>query len=179
MSPYINKFVVRFDNALNRCAIFDSPGNIQFAVQLGSTKNGEKIAHIGRGLDEREVEKLKFKDKTLARDPLFIVRGGEFKFFIRLNASQSPLIEKYSFRFIGLRRSKNGVHSLRFDRDLNTPTRHDDWDQQMQDAPSHPAHHLHVNFEEDNNMRLPTGIVDPLMIIASINYWYLQILSGQ
>jgi len=92
-------------------------------------------------------------------------------------ASHPDPIEKYSFRFIGLTKSKNGIHSLRFDKDLNTPRGCSDWDDDIEDAPSHPAYHLHINFEEDNHMRLPTGVVDPLMIIASINYWYLQLLS--
>ena len=177
MNPAINSCITIFKNGLDSCVIFDPPGHTQFAVQLGSTNKGEQFAHIGRGLDEREVKKLKFNDKKLARDPLYIKRGGEFKFFIRLNASQSPLIEKYSFRFIGLRKSKNGVHSLRFDKDLNAPRDCDDWDQKTQDAPSHPAHHLHINFEDDNDMRLPTGAIDPLMMIASIDHWYRNILS--
>lgn len=177
MNPDINRCITIFNNWLNRCAIFDPPGNIQFAVQAGPTRKGEPIAHIGRGLDEREVKKLKFNDKKLASDPLYIKRGGEFKFFIRLNASQSPMMEKYSFRFIGLRKSKNGVHSLRFDKDLNRPRGRNGWDGDFEDdAPSHPIHHLHINFEDDNDMRLPTGAIDPLMIIASIDYWYRNIL---
>ncbi|OQX95955.1 hypothetical protein B6I21_02730 [candidate division KSB1 bacterium 4572_119] len=175
MSPEINSFITRFANGLNRCGIFDSPGNIRFAVQQAKTKKNRKIVFIGRGLDEREIEVFQYKKR--ARDPLLIKAGGEFKFLINMVDSQSYPIEKYSFRFVGLRKSINGIHSLRFDKDLNTPRSRNDWDDQMQDAPSHPAHHLHINFEEDNHMRLPTGVVDPLMIIASIDCWYLKVLS--
>ena len=174
MNPGINDFIKKFENALNRCQIFISSGNIRSAVQQIKPKKDKEIFYIGRGLDENEIKI--FQDKKLASDPLLIKEGGEFKFFIRMNTSDLNLFEKYSFRFIGLTKSKNGIHSLRFDKDLNTLRGCSDWDDDMQDAPSHPVHHLHINFEDDNQMRLPTGDIKPLMIIASIDYWYGQLL---
>jgi len=178
MNPGINDFIKKFEHALNRCQIFISSGNIHFAVQQAKSKKDKdkEIFYIGRGLDENEIKN--FQDKKLASDPLLIEKGGEFKFLIKIIASQPnpPTIEKYSFRFIGLTKSKNGIHSLRFDKDLSVPRRRSDWDDDMKDAPSHPVHHLHINFEDDNQMRLPTGDIKPLMIIASIDYWYGQLL---
>jgi|GEM_PF-3252052 hypothetical protein len=178
MNPEINSFIIKFENVLNKCRIFIPSGNIRPAVQPARSKKskGEEIVYIGRGLDEKEIES--FKDKELASDPLLIEKGGEFKFLIKIIASQPnpPIIEKYSFRFIGLTKSKNGIHSLRFDKDLSAPRGRSDWDDDMQDAPSHPVHHLHINFEEDNQMRLPTGFINPIMIISSIDYWYGQLL---
>jgi len=174
MNPEINSFIIKFENALNKCRIFIPSGNIRSAVQQIKPKKDKEIFCIGRGLDENEIKI--FQDKKLASDPLLIKEGGEFKFFIRMNTSDLNLFEKYSFRFIGLTKSKNGIHSLRFDKDLNTLRGCSDWDDDMQDAPSHPVHHLHINFEDDNQMRLPTGDIKPLMIIASIDYWYGQLL---
>lgn len=174
MSPEINSFIIKFENALNKCRIFTSSGNIRSAVQQAMSKKGKEIVHIGRGLEEREIES--FQDKKIASEPLLIKNGGQFKFYIKMVSSSPDLLENYSFRFTGLKKSKNGIHSLRFDKNLNTPRACNDWDEDMQDAPSHPAHHLHINFEEDNQMRLYTGATNPLMIIASIDYWYLQLL---
>ncbi len=185
MSPDINSFIIQFENVLDRCAIFESSDNIHVAVQRVSTKGNGEIVYIGRGLDEREIEIFR-DNKRKAREPLHIRRGGEFKFIIKMNTSHADLLEKYSFRFLDLRRTINGVRSLRFDKDLNTPRGRNDWDDDMKDAPSHPAHHLHVNFDEDNHMRLPIGLPKkcvstakayPLMIIASIDYWYRNVLS--
>jgi hypothetical protein len=177
MSPEINSFIIKFENALNKCRIFIPSDIIRSAVQQARSKKGEEIVYIGRGLDENEI-KIFQNDQYLASDPLLIEKGGEFKFLIKIIATQeAPLIfEKYSLRFIGLTKSKNSIHSLRFDKDLNTPRRCDDWDDDMEDAPSHPTHHLHINFEKDNQMRLPTGEINPLMIISSIDCWYGQLL---
>lgn len=173
MSPEINSFITKFENALNRCQIFISSGSsIRSAVQQVRSSKKKEIVYIGRGLDESEVKW--FQDKSLASEPLLIKKGGEFKFLIKMIGSHPDPLENYSFRFIGLTKSKNGIHSLRFDKDLNTPRGRLDWNDDINDAPSHPAHHLHINFEEDNQMRLPTGAIDPLILIGSIDYWYRQ-----
>ncbi len=50
MTPEINSFITKFENALNKCQIFISPGNIRSAVQQARTKKGKEIVFIGRGL---------------------------------------------------------------------------------------------------------------------------------
>ena len=92
---------------------------------------------------------------------------------------------EYGLRFINLAKSINGVVSLRYDKAYGAACRADDWDDEMGDAPSHPVHHLHVNFavpsenpfQQDNDLRLPTGFVDPIVILRSIDCWYRRKLG--
>lgn len=191
MNPQINTFIVKYQNSLAKCQIFDCLGKdlcpaVRRVVPSGRKK--QEMVIIERGMDERYLKY--FNDqKQLAQKPLPIHKGGLFSFIIKLRIGSDGNLEypSYSFRFTNLTKSVNGVHSFRFDKDVNIPRGCSDWDENMADAPSHPCHHLHVNFSPlknsedytpDNTLRLPTGPINPLIILPSIDHWYWQRLCN-
>lgn len=182
MTPALNEFYVRYQDCLARCRIFDT--DTKPAVQIIKNRDRKEL-WLARGLEEgRSLEKFR-QDQRLAREPLPILGGGFFNFFITCReAGEQADIPSYTLRFLDLK-TTNGIHSFRYDKDLGVPRGQPDWDADLKDAPSHPGHHLHINFtkpengqyEPDNDLRLPTGPVDPLMVLLSVDHWYSRLLG--
>lgn len=187
MKSALNDFHLYYNTCLRSCNIFDKPqGDTDPAIETVKRGNNKEELLLGRGVEE-EKQLKHFKDQQRARKPLPILGGGSFKLFIKCSATGNQKhadIVSYTLRFVDLK-TKNGIHCFRYDKDLGVPRGRPDWDEELEDAPSHPAHHLHINFvkpkegqyEPDNDLRLPTGDVDPVMILRSVDYWYSRVLG--
>jgi hypothetical protein len=117
-----------------------------------------------------------FESQPDAQRSFDLARGGQLDVFLKVRRSRKGVAEVASYR-IAIRGlptpNENHVSSLRYDKSQGQPRR--GWDDELGDNPQHPWRHLHLNFDASqaaNVLRLPTGEVDPIVILASFDYWY-------
>jgi hypothetical protein len=82
-------------------------------------------------------------------------------------------IEAYRITVEGLAENPNGIHAFRYDKTQGLP-QGQGWDGDLKDNPQHPHCHLHLNYRVHgaNDLRLPTGAVSPVLLLAAFDHWY-------
>jgi hypothetical protein len=134
---------------------------------------------VGRGF---EFPKPLFADDPLVGQPLTLVSGG----ILRFRAQIREVKEKYSLRVeveeyrmcveeLDTEGNPNRMECFRYDRPAKPPQGHG-WDDDLDDNPQHPHGHLHINFASTgaNDLRMPTGLVCPILLIKAFDYWYYE-----
>lgn len=82
----------------------------------------------------------------------------------------------YRVALFDLPSNDNRIESLRFDQSEGRPGWHG-WDDVIDDNPEHPWAHMHINFHltpDANDFRMPTGRVCPILLLLTIDHWYLR-----
>ncbi len=143
---------------------------------------------LARGLEG--VGLAEFEDQEVAAAPIPIYDGGKFSFYMRycVSAQNEPEMVSFGIRFMNLCKSVNGVDSIRYDKNVGAAKGMPDFDEDILpigDAPSHPVCHVHVNYavpnhiniQADNDLRLPAGDVDPILVVRSVDHWYCRRLG--
>jgi hypothetical protein len=116
-----------------------------------------------------------FANDPTAQTAFHLTSGGHLDLFVRIREDGARLAEIVSYR-IAVRQlpaNDNSIASLRYDKSEGQPRR--DWDDQVNDNPQHPWRHLHLNFDASqaaNDLRLPTGEMDPILFLVSFDHWY-------
>jgi len=134
---------------------------------------GGKIWIVERS--ESENASGLFVNDPTAQTAFQLTKGGHLNLSLRLRTKSDGLAEVASYR-IAVRQlptNVNAIESLRYDKSEGQPRR--DWDDQLNDNPQHPWRHLHLNFDASqaaNDLRLPTGEVDPILLLVSFDNWY-------
>jgi hypothetical protein len=100
----------------------------------------------------------------------------EFRLWLRERDKTRELeIVNYRLAFLNLPDNPNKIQSFRYDYSTGQK-RGPGWDDDLGDNPEHPQAHVHINFTGDdrtaNNLRMPTGQVDPILILRAFDYWY-------
>ena len=117
-----------------------------------------------------------FGNSPVAHKSFALAKGGDLDLFLRVRKNGEGRAEVASYRIAVHRLPSNGNNlvCLRFDKSQGQPRR-DGWDEVLGDNPQHPWGHLHLNFDASqaaNDLRLPTGEVDPIILLASFDHWY-------
>jgi len=129
---------------------------------------------IARGFTERELASW----PDAAVPPFRLIYGGVLHLYLRMRqvgtrSRPEVEIDAYRIKVENLADNPNGIGALRYDK---TPglTRGQGWDDDLQDNPQHPLCHLHLNYRVRgaNDLRLPTGHVSPLLLLAAFDHWY-------
>ncbi|MCY2992408.1 MAG: hypothetical protein NTY19_31690 [Planctomycetota bacterium] len=111
-----------------------------------------------------------------AHAPFELAKGGRLDLFLRLRTNDKGLAEIATYR-LAVRQippNINNIVSLRLDKKEGQP-RGDGWDPKLGDNPQHPWAHLHLNFDKSdraNELRIPTGEVEPIVLLMSFDHWY-------
>lgn len=165
---YVESLKVR----VSRCASIDPEDRLTLPCRFDETK---RVGVIVRGFDA--AEQL-FGDDPTVSVPFRLVFGGRLSLHVRVREmptrrTQRPAIEVAAYRFslLDVPNNPNSVRSLRFDKPDGQP-RGTGWDEELQDNPEHPHAHVHLNFLDDNDCRLPTASVCPLLLLSALDYWY-------
>ena len=117
-----------------------------------------------------------FENEPTAHTAFQLRGGGQLDLFLRIRKNGDGLAEVASYRIVVRQlppTNDNSITSLRYDKSQGQPRR--DWDDELNDNPQHPWRHLHLNFDASqaaNELRLPTGEVDPIILLASFDHWY-------
>jgi hypothetical protein len=110
--------------------------------------------------------------------PFRLIHGGELSLYLRIRqvgTRSHPRVEVDAYRMevVDLGKNPSGIDALRYDKPEGLP-KGPGWDDDLQDNRQHPHCHLHLNFrvEGANDLRLPTGHVSPLLLLAAFDHWY-------
>ena len=113
-----------------------------------------------------------------ATSPFRLIHGGELTLYLRIRQAGSRSrpaveIEAYLMQVVDLDKNPNGIDAIRYDKPEGLP-KGPGWDHDLQDNPQHPHCHLHVNYRvpDANDLRLPTGPVSPVLLLATFDHWY-------
>jgi hypothetical protein len=140
-------------------------------LPIASAGNGR--AWIVKRCESDDASEL-FEDDPAAHSAFRLAGGGHLDLFLRIREN-AGLAEVASYR-IAVRQlptNDNRITSLRYDKSQGQPKR--DWDEGLGENPQHPWRHLHLNFDAShpaNDLRLPTGEVDPIIVLVSFDHWY-------
>ena len=71
------------------------------------------------------------------------------------------------------RRNGIRIYVFRYDKTAGLP-KEKGWNDDLRDNPQHPHCHLHLNYDVTgaNDLRLPTGSVSPILLMAAFDHWY-------
>ena len=122
-------------------------------------------------------------DDPVAAKPITMNGGGEVSIYVRVCQKRNNGMDLVAYRITvrGLRENVNGVSSFRYDRSEGRPPQ-DGWDEGLGDNPAHPWAHMHLNFdasETANGLRLPTGVVCPVVLLRALGYWHDSLIERQ
>ncbi len=129
---------------------------------------------VARGFTESEVTSW----PDVAAPPFHLIGGGMLHLYMRIRQTgtrSSPQVEidAYIIKLEGLAENPNGIHAFRYDKTAGLP-KGEGWNDDLQDNPLHPHCHLHLNYDatDANDLRLPTGSVSPILLVAAFDHWY-------
>jgi hypothetical protein len=129
---------------------------------------------IARGFMEGELASW----PDAAVPPFHLIYGGVLHLYMRIRqvgTKSHPTVEidAYRIKVEDLAENPNGIGALRYDKTQGMP-QFEGWDDDLKDNPHHPHCHLHLNYRElgANDLRLPTGPVSPVLLVATFDHWY-------
>ena len=164
----------RLQSAIEGCKSI-APEDRAFSHRKDASK---RIWLVVRGF---EVPQSLFGADPLAAKPFGLVRGGALRFRVQIreerakHATTGVEVVEYRFHVDGLDKdgNPNQVECFRYDRPAGQ-RRGLGWDADLDDNPEHPHGHLHINFlvPDANELRMPTGVVCPILLIKAFDYWY-------
>lgn len=163
------RFVQMFSACVSTCATLD-PEDRVVATRHDISR---RVWIIGRGLNHDRSSL--FLDDPSARRPIQLIRGGEVTLYVSIRETgNQAVIASYRFGIINLPDNSNDIKSLRYDRSEGHPSGIG-WVDELDDNPHHPWGHLHVNFassQDANDLRLPTGNLNPILLLRAFDHWY-------
>ena len=158
----VGGYVQLLNARAGKCEAIDRGHRYVASLEHGSTGSRS----MGRGTPNKGL---------LDDEPFELVHGGKIEFYACVSpaAGNGLVIEHYRIVMMDLPDNANGISSLRYDWDLRPDSRQN-CDAELGDEPGHPQGHIHVNFlyPGDNDCRMPTGCVCPILLLCSLNYWY-------
>ncbi len=175
-------YIQRLNACVRSCAII-VPEERNLTVPAKRLEGHRDEAWIlGRG-DEYEA----FAQDGVGAEPYSLNRQGQFHLYIHIRRKlfkrkkvqqQDDGVEivAYNLKFMGLAQNPNFIETLRFDRSAGQPA--GNWDDELGENIEHPWQHLHVNFHHTpaaNELRLATGVVCPIVVLANFAHWYRSI----
>lgn len=167
------QYVQHFKAMVSRCASIDPEDRLTLPCKHDETGSTWVVI---RGLDARGQL---FGDDQVVSHPFMLVFGGRMSLHVRVRdkapRNRQPTVEVVSYRLslVEIPDNPNGIQSLRFDKPEGQP-QGAGWDEDLQDNPQHPHAHVHFNFlpPGDNDCRLPTASVCPLLLLSAFDHWY-------
>jgi hypothetical protein len=167
-------YVERLKGSLSECSVIEQ-GQRDAAIKRNEDGT---IWLVGRG---EKVDGSVFvgADPEFG-DPYPLKADGYLHLFVKVEGEQMRVpparITEYRFTLLSLKHNENGIESVRCDGDGRpNPRQGDGWDHDLADNPFHARFHVHINFHRPwpaNEMRLPVGFVNPIMIIKFFDDWY-------
>ena len=140
----------------------------------------QRVAHgstclISRGFSGGRMGA--WSDSSAMR-PFRLICGGELSLYLRIRqvgtgSDARVEIDAYRMQVVDLGTNHAGIDAIRYDKPERLP-KGPGWDKDLQDNPQHPHCHLHLNYRVvgANDLRLPTGHVSPLLLLAAFDHWY-------
>jgi hypothetical protein len=129
---------------------------------------------VGRGSPDARIRSW----PDAATRPFGLIHGGVVHLYlrirqVRIRSKSAVEVEAYQIRIEDLAKNPNALVALRYDKTAGLP-KGQGWDDDLQDNPNHPYCHLHLNYTtpDANDLRLPTGHVSPLLLLAAFDHWY-------
>ena len=128
---------------------------------------------VTRGFDAPEEL---FGDDPAVVSPFELAYGGKMSLQVRIRETRrrglsSVEVAAYRLSLVDMPDNPNSIRSLRFDK-ADGQRRGAGWDEKLEDNPQHPHAHVHFNFLDDNDCRLPTASICPLLLLTAFDYWY-------
>ena len=169
----LNEYIQQVKMCIAQCGVMD-PAEREISHRRDETG---AVWLIGRG---NEIDQSGLFDAGAQPvHPFPLTKGGRIHLYIRIRSAgttnqPSTRIANYRLRFLDIQDNENEIRSIRYDGDEGLP-KSEGWDEDLQDNPHHPRFHAHVGFHnspEANNLRLPTGFVNPILVIKAFDHWY-------
>lgn len=110
-----------------------------------------------------------------ANQPLLLGENGliDFSVLIRERPKNTIEIVYYRICFMNLPENNNKINELRYDYSQGQQ-RGEGWDDELNDNPQHPQAHIHINFCSNNDCRMPTQAVCPILVLRAFDHWYYK-----
>jgi hypothetical protein len=164
------EYVEKLKARVSCCASITPGDRITVPVRFDSSRSTWVVT---RGYDAPEEL---FGDDPAVGRPFELTYGGQMSLQVRVREGlkrRSSTVEVVAYRLslVGIPDNPNSIRSLRFDKPDGQP-RGAGWDEALQDNPQHPHAHVHFNFLDENDCRLPTASVCPLLLLSAFDYWY-------
>ena len=167
----IQAYIQRLFATIEKCASIDAQDRSNIhrqRLQDGTTWL------IGRGSADARIRS--WPDSAVR--PFDLICGGVLHLYMRIRqirARSGPAVEveAYQIKIEDLANNPNGLGAIRYDKTSGLP-KGQGWVNDLQDNPQHPHCHLHLNYDapDANDLRLPTGHVPPLLLLAAFDHWY-------
>jgi hypothetical protein len=164
------EYVEQLKARVLRCASITPADRPTVPAKFDTSRNTWVVT---RGFDAPEEL---FADDPAVGSPFELAYGGQLSLRVRVRERRrrhSSLVEvvAYQLSLVDIPSDRNSIRSLRFDKPDGQP-RGAGWDDELQDNPRHPHAHVHFNFLDDNDCRLPTASICPLLLFTAFDYWY-------
>jgi len=166
--PYARRYVQSIQACISSCSAIDN------ADRRVATRNvaSSELWIVGRGVNRAGLPV--FGEDPASSKSMQLVSGGELELFIYIREKHAGHeVVSYRIAITSLPPNPNDIQSFRYDRSEGRPT-NDGWDEEIQDNPKHPWAHMHINFTADNAnaCRMPTGNIEPLLLLRTFDHWY-------
>ncbi|MFH1919682.1 MAG: hypothetical protein ABIP48_07365 [Planctomycetota bacterium] len=166
------QYVEQLKARVFRCSSIAPEDRITLPSRFDETRSTWVVL---RGFDAPEEL---FGNDPAVFSPLELTHGGSMSLHVRVREIQtqrSRAVEVVTYRLalVGIPDNPNNIQSLRFDKPEGLP-RGRGWDEELGDNPEHPHAHVHFNFfpPGDNDCRMPTASVCPILLLSAFDYWY-------
>ena len=164
------EYVEQLKARVSRCASITPADRTTVPAKFDASRSTWVVT---RGFDAPEEL---FGDDPAVGSPFELAYGGQMSLQVRVRetrrrSSSSVEVVAYRMSLVDIPDNRNSIQSLRFDKPDGQP-RGAGWDEELQDNPQHPHAHVHFNFLKENDCRLPTASVCPLLLLSAFDYWY-------
>ena len=166
------EYVQRLKANISRCASIVPDDRVTVPSRFDEDR---RTWIIVRGFDAPQEL---FAIDPVVSHPFELIEGGCVKVEVRVrevrrNGLRVAEVASYQLTFLEIPENRNNIQCLRYDQPAGQP-RGAGWDEDLQDNPCHPRAHLHVNFlpPGDNNCRMPTGPICPILLLRAFDHWY-------
>jgi hypothetical protein len=164
------EYVEQLKARVSRCASITPADRATVPAKFDTNRSTWVVT---RGFDGPEEL---FGDDPAVVTPFKLTCGGQMSLKVRVRERRhrppaTVEVVDYRLRLIGIPDNPNSIRSLRFDK-REGQHRGAGWDDELQDNPQHPHAHVHFNFLDDNDCRLPTASICPLLLLTAFDYWY-------